>query len=1039
MAQLGLAPSSKNIWGFDPRTIGSCVLWLDGADSNTISFSSGTNVSTWTDKSGQGNTATAVASGFGSTVPPTYTASNKYVNFGGSSAMTNALSASSNVESVFVVGSVTSLASNSFLGGTASGSITTGGRQFRVSSGGTYGTLTYANGGGTTYANIAMVSPFGANVIGLLGYTVNAGAPVLYEYGSSLGTGTTPSFTTSRITVIGARGAAGSYTEALTGNIYEILIYNTLLSTTQRQIIEGYLAWKWGLQANLSVSHPFAAGIYSTNPVSTFNPTSVSGCALWMDASDSSTVTLSGSNVSSITDKSGNGLTMTATGTLPYVSNAQNGLNAIGNFAINAYLSTSSTNFDFGTGDFAIFAVARSASTSGGIYPIISKNLGFGSGAPTSNYWFLWRNNASTGSFVLSYVTSGSNTVQASTSATVSTNSWYMISGLALRSSVSAAFYNGGNVGFGAGNATTVNPGSIPIRIGASILGASSLTWGSLIGEIIVYNGTISGTQRQQIEAYLSWKWGLQGSLVSTQPYSPTLQYITRPLARQFQPVDISGCSLWLDSADMSTITLSGSSVTAWNDKSGNANNATGSAGTYPTIHTAGQNGLNTISFNGTSQFLTVPNSSTVDITTTDFGMFFVYNYVYVAGVNSTTGVVAKGVSGANYSWNIYTDLASASATGRLYVSMLATNARLTTSFSSTQFIILGLIRISGVLYYYINGALISSQVATGTLSTTNDITIGKTYTSGNPYYNSDFCEMIIYNNTTITAPLRQQIEGYLAWKWGLRSSFASTHPFYNIPTNTQTPFNPRTISGCVLWLDGADSATIQVSSGTNVSQWTDKSGSGDNAVQATAANQPTYSNNGIVFSSAASTFLSLILPSTLPSGANPTGTYFFVSRLTTGSAVQAFFMYGPTTLATGANPQFYYNASNQLVVDTFGAGGTTDGTAVLNSTVIFSSTISNTGGTGTVTGWRNSNSFGPTTYTTASITSQKGFIGVTQTGVGTSGTNAFYFNGSIYEIIFYNSVLSTSQRQQVEGYLAWKWGLNANLPTTHAFYKIRP
>jgi len=240
-----------------PLSIPGCSLWLDAADSSTISFSSGTNVSTWTDKSGQGNNATAVASGFASTVAPTYTASNKYVNFGGSSAMTTNLTASSTTETGFVVGSVTALATNTFLGGTVSGGFNTGGRQFRTSAGGTYGTLTYNNGGVASYASIAMNSPFAINTIGLLEYSINGGAPTLYEYGTLLGTGTSATLTASRVTVIGARGGATSYGEALTGNIYEVLVYNAALTTSQRQQVEGYLASKWGLQVNMPSTHPY--------------------------------------------------------------------------------------------------------------------------------------------------------------------------------------------------------------------------------------------------------------------------------------------------------------------------------------------------------------------------------------------------------------------------------------------------------------------------------------------------------------------------------------------------------------------------------------------------------------------------------------------------------------------------------------------------------------------------------------------------------------------------------------------------------------
>jgi autotransporter-associated beta strand protein len=46
-------------------------------------------------------------------------------------------------------------------------------------------------------------------------------------------------------------------------------------------------------------------------------------------------------------------------------------------------------------------------------------------------------------------------------------------------------------------------------------------------------------------------------------------------LAPQFLPTLISNCALWLDAADRKTITMSGSNVTAWADKSGNGRDAT--------------------------------------------------------------------------------------------------------------------------------------------------------------------------------------------------------------------------------------------------------------------------------------------------------------------------------------------------------------------------------------------------------------------------------------------------------------------------------
>ena len=50
-------------------------------------------------------------------------------------------------------------------------------------------------------------------------------------------------------------GNAGSYVQQY--DMYEMLQYDGEITTTQRQKIEGYLAWKWGLQSTLPAGHPF--------------------------------------------------------------------------------------------------------------------------------------------------------------------------------------------------------------------------------------------------------------------------------------------------------------------------------------------------------------------------------------------------------------------------------------------------------------------------------------------------------------------------------------------------------------------------------------------------------------------------------------------------------------------------------------------------------------------------------------------------------------------------------------------------------------
>ena len=52
---------------------------------------------------------------------------------------------------------------------------------------------------------------------------------------------------------------------------------------------------------------------------------------------------------------------------------------------------------------------------------------------------------------------------------------------------------------------------------------------------------------------------------------------------------------------------------------------------------------------------------------------------------------------------------------------------------------------------------------------------------------------------------------------------------------------------------------------------------------------------------------------------------------------------------------------------------------------------------------------------------------------------NASWVSQNICEILIYNTPISTSYRQQVEGFLAWKWNINSQLPTGHPYYSAPP
>ena len=68
-------------------------------------------------------------------------------------------------------------------------------------------------------------------------------------------------------------------------------------------------------------------------------------------------------------------------------------------------------------------------------------------------------------------------------------------------------------------------------------------------------------------------------------------------------------------------------------------------------------------------------------------------------------------------------------------------------------------------------------------------------------------------------------------------------------------------------------------------------------------------------------------------------------------------------------------------------------------------------------------------------------YYGDTATGIyiGTRADSLTTLTASVAEVIVYSTTPSDQQRQQIEGYLAWKWGLQTNLPAGHPYKNYPP
>ncbi len=245
------------------------------------------------------------------------------------------------------------------------------------------------------------------------------------------------------------------------------------------------------------------------------------------------------------------------------------------------------------------------------------------------------------------------------------------------------------------------------------------------------------------------------------------------------------------------------------------------------------------------------------------------------------------------------------------------------------------------------------------------------------------------------------------------------------------------------LWLDAEDTSTITLN-GATVSQWDDKSGNGRNVAQATAASQPTYS----IFSASAKAALSFdggdslenLVPgdllqnvpgATLATVANYTNNT--VGRCVVGISTPTAGQNRATLSANLAGTAGYLTGGRRLDSDTFGLAGSATFTAA--------ATLIQTG----VLDYTNSDAF---SYVNGSLNASNtsfqtnGNTSNTSPGalyIGQSGTATNSMIGLIGEVIVTSTALSAADRERVEGYLAWKWALEGNLPGGHTYKNSPP
>ena len=307
----------------------------------------------------------------------------------------------------------------------------------------------------------------------------------------------------------------------------------------------------------------------------------------------------------------------------------------------------------------------------------------------------------------------------------------------------------------GLGTAGYISSSQLNSTVSGLIITAASAFTGSTVslssGSVYASNITMSGTVNMCNNAI---------SNVSNTVFSyPTSSFL---------PTSITGCQLWLDAADPTVFTYSsGSNISAWADKSSNANNLTVTnsyGGTVPPTRLV-DGSITVVNFPGTSIL-----QGTKQITYTATSAFF----IVMRATTTPTGIQ-----------NIFSFPSVASACAlRINPSGLNGTASQTGDVNDV-----------GNGTYYVNGSFNPSNLTVGTVTTNyvlintinpttpggpTDIIFGGQFASQR-YYIGNIAEFLYYPGG-VTSNQRLSIEGYLAWKWSINTLLPSSNPYYSSP-----------------------------------------------------------------------------------------------------------------------------------------------------------------------------------------------------------------------------------------------------------------
>jgi hypothetical protein len=227
---------------------------------------------------------------------------------------------------------------------------------------------------------------------------------------------------------------------------------------------------------------------------------------------------------------------------------------------------------------------------------------------------------------------------------------------------------------------------------------------------------------------------------------------------------------LWYDALDTNYVRMVGatSTVSSILDKSGfgfNLSNPLGVTrgtqlfnGAYPSFYEANDSGNNTFGSN-TSFTISQPFTLVALAQASNINQWHI-----LMDSPTTTGRVLYYYDNNNARWTIN----AGNDVAINYDIRTSPNSLIVAYYSTTN------------SFVYMNGSTTVSAANVGTANMSNGICLGKHPTVAFNY-TGHLCEFMMFNRILTTAE-RQEVEGYVAWKWGINGALQQNHPYKNAP-----------------------------------------------------------------------------------------------------------------------------------------------------------------------------------------------------------------------------------------------------------------